>query len=171
MLRTLIVTAALLVPAAGGALAVSPTECEDQRALYPKAWKDTAGDKRLFDCQSHYADGLRIKLGRPDSAGRVLMSLVTLTRGERPAEDATKDVYRIWLDKEQAARLMGGKYLATIMRKEDSCWIRGDLSGDVVFFMDNANPAPDSKEAGSFYNKAPRISVFNGNAYECAPSR
>ena len=44
---------------------------------------------------------------------------------------------------------------------------RGDLSGDSVFFLDNANPKPDGTDAGSFYNKAPRFSVFQGDSYEC----
>ncbi len=33
--------------------------------------------------------------------------------------------------------------------------------------MDNANPKSDGPDAGSFYNKAPRFSVFQGDAYEC----
>ena len=79
-------------------------------------------------------------------------------------------VLRIWLDKEQTQRLRDGKYLATAVRKEKSCWIRGDLNGDTVFFMDNADPpADDEKEAGAFYNKAPRFSVYGGNAYDCEP--
>jgi hypothetical protein len=45
--------------------------------------------------------------------------------------------------------------------------IRGDLSGDSVFFLDNANPKPDGPDAGSFYNKAPRFSVFQGDSYQC----
>jgi hypothetical protein len=36
-----------------------------------------------------------------------------------------------------------------------------------VFFLDTANPKPDSPDAGSFYNKAPRFSVFQGDSYEC----
>src|SRR5260370_168743 len=78
-----------------------------------------------------------------------------------------------WLDKEQADRLQQGKYFATITRQRESCWIRGALSGaddgkeDSVFFMDSANPKPDGPDAGSFYNKAPRFSVFQGDAYEC----
>jgi hypothetical protein len=37
--------------------------------------------------------------------------------------------------------------------------------------MDNANPAADGirSGAGSFYNKAPRFSVFQGDAYDCKP--
>jgi hypothetical protein len=30
-----------------------------------------------------------------------------------------------------------------------------------------ANPKPDSPDAGSFYNKAPRFSIFHGDSYEC----
>jgi hypothetical protein len=36
-----------------------------------------------------------------------------------------------------------------------------------VFFMDNAGDHPDRDDAGSFYNKAPRFSVFQGDAYTC----
>ncbi len=35
--------------------------------------------------------------------------------------------------------------------------------------MDNVNPKSDGADAGSFYNKAPRFSVFQGDAYECEP--
>ena len=84
--------------------------------------------------------------------------------------EQTHGVLRIWLDKEQTQRLLDGNYFATVVRKEKSCWIRGDLNGDTVFFMDNANPpADDEKEAGAFYNKAPRFSVYRGNAYDCEP--
>ena len=66
-----------------------------------------------------------------------------------------------------------GKYFATIVRQKGSCWIRGALSGpddgqaDTVFLLDMANPKSDSPDAGSFYNKAPRFSVFQGDSYEC----
>jgi hypothetical protein len=33
--------------------------------------------------------------------------------------------------------------------------------------MDNVNPPADGPDAGSFYNKAPRLSVFQGDAYDC----
>ena len=55
------------------------------------------------------------------------------------------------------------------MRTQESCWIRGDLSGDPVFFMDNADAQADGPDAGAFYNRAPRISVFKGASYTCAP--
>ena len=55
------------------------------------------------------------------------------------------------------------------MRTQESCWIRGDLSGDPVFFMDNADAQPDSDGAGAFYNKAPRIGAFKGAHYTCEP--
>ena len=36
--------------------------------------------------------------------------------------------------------------------------------------MDNASPAADEPDkAGEFYNKAPRFSVFGGDAYVCEP--
>jgi hypothetical protein len=66
-----------------------------------------------------------------------------------------------------------GKYFATIVRQKGSCWICGALSGpddgqaDSVFLLDMANPKSDSLDAGSFYNKAPRFSVFQGDSYEC----
>jgi hypothetical protein len=46
------------------------------------------------------------------------------------------------------------------VRKEESCWIRGDLSGDSAFVMDSADPPTDEPDnAGSFYNKSPRFSI------------
>ena len=59
------------------------------------------------------------------------------------------------------------------VRKADGDGIRGALSGpddgdsDSVFFLDMANPKPDSPDAGSFYNKAPGFSIFHGDSYDC----
>jgi hypothetical protein len=158
--------------------AVAPDECEQQRARYPKNWNDVSRERLLFTCTSHYSGSLRIMIGETDRGGRALMSLVPLKgHGPEATQDPTRDVYRIWLDREQARRLKAGHYFATILRQRDSCWIRGALGtgkgeSDQVFFMDNVNPAADRpKEAGSFYNKAPRFSVFAGDAYSCEASK
>ena len=160
------------------ALAVSPDECEHQRSQYPKNWTDVSHEKALFDCNSHYSGAIRVKVGASDSAGRTLISIVPLKRGSAgptedaskpPVEDTSRPIYRIWLDKEQFKRLTDGKYFATILRKENSCWIRGDVDKDEVFLMDNADAPADGPDAGSFYNKAPRFSVFQGDEYECTP--
>ena len=159
---------ALIAGAIGSAAAFAPDGCEQQRAQYPANWNDTAREKPLFTCSSHYNDPYRVKIGETDSAGRTMMSLVPLSRPDL-VEQPT-GILRIWLDKEQAQRLRDGKYLATVVRKEESCWIRGDLAGDTVFFMDNADPPADEPDkAGSFYNKAPRFSVFANDAYYCEP--
>jgi hypothetical protein len=71
------------------------------------------------------------------------------------------------LDEEQFNRLKTGKYFATIVRKQDSCWIRGDLNGGSIFFLDNAPSTPDGPGAGAFYNKSPRFSAFKSDAYTC----
>jgi hypothetical protein len=160
----------LLIALAGGtigpAAAFAPDGRERQRALYPANWSDTSREKALFICQSPRDDPVRIKIGASDSVGRTLMSVVPLARST--LAEQTDAVLRIWLDKEQAARLREGKYFATVVRKEDSCWIRGSLNDDIIFFMDNANPPPDDKDAaGEFYNKAPRISIFRGEYYNC----
>jgi hypothetical protein len=152
------------------AIAIDVNECEQQRTQYPKNWNDVSHEKVLFDCVSHYAGGIRVKVSATDGDGRTLISLVPLNEGDAgPTEDTSKTIYRIWLDKEQFGRLAGGAYFATILRKETACWIRGDLDGGAVFFMDNSNQPADGLRpgAGSFYNKAPRFSVFQGNAYEC----
>jgi hypothetical protein len=142
--------------------------CQLQRNQYPHKWNDTASEKPLFTCQSHYNGTFRIKIGARDVAGRTMMSLVPVSQAGKVEQ--ARAILRIWLDKEQTQRLREGKYFATVMRKEKSCWIRGDLSGDRVFFMDNADPpADDEKQAGAFYNKAPRLSVYGGNAYDCDP--
>jgi hypothetical protein len=169
-----ILVASFMILTTSMAAAVNSNECKIERAQYPSHWNDVAKDTALFDCQSHYAGALRIKLGRPDSGGRTLMSLVPLKQGgTSPAEDTSGTIFRIWLDKEQTSRLREGKYFATIVRTEKSCWIRGDLAKDQVFFMDNANPEPDGlrPDTGSFYNKAPRFSVFRGDAYDCAATK
>ncbi len=153
-----------------GAHAVRPDECEQQRKLYPAVWADVSREQALFDCASHYSGALRIKLGPTDRAGRAIMSLVPLKQsGETAVEDPSSGVYRIWLDKEQIARLKAGKYFATIVRREGSCWIRGSLDKDPIFLLDTADPRPDTPDAGSFYNQAPRMSAFDGDAYECKP--
>lgn len=156
------------------AAAVDANECKLQRAQYPQNWNDVSKDTALFDCTSHYKGALRVKVGETDSAGRTLMSLVPLNESSgKPVEDTSKTIFRIWLDTEQTGLLKAGKYFATIVRKENSCWIRGDLAKDPVFFMDNANPPADGIQpgAGSFYNKAPRFSVFQGNEYDCAATK
>ena len=168
--------AALCLLLASPALAIRPDECEQQRALFPKEWNDVTKEKPLFYCWSHYSGALRVTLGAVDDKGRRLLSLVPLEEHRANAkQDKSRDVFRIWLDKEQADRLQQGKYFATITRQRESCWIRGALSGpydgkgDSEFFMDNVNPKSDGADAGSFYNKAPRFSVFQGDAYECEP--
>lgn len=166
--------AALLLSLTNAAVAVAPDECEQQRAVYPKEWNDVSGDHAIFSCSSHYAGSINIMLGSADRDGRRLMSIVPLSQGKGSAQDTSKDVSRIWLDREQVGRLEAGKYFATIVRQRTSCWIRGALSTDdgkqdAVFFMDNANPRSDGlrEDSGSFYNKAPRFSVFLGDAYTC----
>jgi hypothetical protein len=165
----------LAVMTPGVSLAVSPDECGEQRSQYPKEWNDVSKETPVFTCTSHYAGAIKIRLGKPDDAGRRLMSLV---RDNRDSQDGPREVvYRIWLDKEQVRRLQEGKYFATIVRQQTSCWIRGaleaDNGGDTVFFLDNGSAAADGirPEAGPFYNKAPRFSVFLGNAYDCARAK
>jgi len=163
--------------AVGPAASFELNGCKQERNEYPKEWNDTASEKPLFTCYSHYDGIFRIKIGASDGAGRTLMSLVPVSRPG--VVEQTHGVLRIWLDKKQTQRLREGKYLATVVRKEKSCWIRGDLDGDTVFFMDNANPpADDEKNAGEFYNKAPpfsvygsNASVYGSNAYDCEPMK
>jgi hypothetical protein len=169
---------AVLALSVQAASAVAPDECEQQRAAYPRQWSDVSADRAIFTCSSHYSGGIEIMLGKPDREGRRLMSIVAFApRKDRPS-DTSKPVYRIWLDKAQADRLQAGKYFATAVRQESSCWIRGSLSADdgkqdTLFFMDNANPRSDGLrgEAGPFYNRAPRFSVFQGDAYTCERAR
>jgi len=157
------------------AVAVGPDECERQRAEYPKVWNDVSSERPLFICSSHYAGSVKIAIGKAADGGRELMSIVPLEgSGTQAKQDSAQDVYRIWLDREQLGHLLAGRYFATVVRQQKSCWIRGALASDnaddTVFFMDNANPVPDDPaKAGSFYNKAPRFSVFRGNAYDCQP--
>jgi hypothetical protein len=177
-MRATIAAAALCLLTASPAAAVRPDECEQQRALFPKNWNDVSKEKPLFLCRPHYSGAFKVTLGAADDKGRRLMSLVPLEGTQEDAkQDTSKDVFRIWLDKEQVRRLEQGKYFATITRQRESCWIRGALSGpddgkeDSVFFLDNANAKPDGPDAGSFYNKAPRFSVFQGDSYECEPAK
>jgi hypothetical protein len=161
--------AGLFVATIQPAQAIRPDECEQQRALYPKNWNDISKEKPLFRCLSHYSDALWISISAPDDGGRILMSLVPHKKGNdnAPITDPAHPIHRIWLDKAQARRLKEGRYFGTVVRTEKSCWIRGDLSGDPIFFMDNADPKPDSPHAGAFYNKAPRIGSFKGHEYNC----
>jgi hypothetical protein len=168
----LIAALSLAIFAAGdAAVAVRADECEQQRADFPKDWNDVAGAKPLYRCQSHYEGALIVSLGAPDESGRSLMNLVPIEADEaiKIKIDDEHVVYRIWLDTDQVRRLQEGNYFATVVRTQESCWIRGDLSGDPVFFMDNANPQPDSADASAFYNRAPRITAFKGSTYTCEP--
>jgi hypothetical protein len=135
-----LLTIGTVVPAAGFA----PNGCEQQRKQYPDKWNDTASEKPLFTCHSHYNGIFRIKIGVGDGAGRTMMSLVPVS--PPGTIEKTHGVLRIWLDKEQTQRLRDGKYFATVVRKEKSCWIRGDLNGDTVFFMDNADPPANGRK-------------------------
>ena len=123
------------------AFAFAPNGCQQQRAMYPKQWDDVSKEKLLFLCSSHYVDPIRITISQPDEHGRQLMSFVPIEGSDDQAkQDAKKHVYRIWLDHEQAERLLQGKYFATIVRRERSCWIRGDLSDDALFFHGQYEP-------------------------------
>lgn len=160
----------LAVAATTRAGAFAADGCEQQRKQYPANWNDTSAEKILFICESQ-GGHFYVKMGATDGAGRTAMSLVPFTRTNAGAIAETgHDVLRIWLDKEQTGRLRDGKYMATVVRKENSCWIRGDLDEDVVFFMDNAHPpADDPGAAGSFYNKAPRFTVLGSAFLSCEP--
>jgi len=155
------------------ALAVRPNECELQRARYPAVWNDVSKERGLYDCISHYSGALRIKIGDTDGAQRTLMSIVPLRHEGKGvfSEDPSRRIYRIWLDKKQLNRLMTGEYFATIVRKQGSCWIRGDLNGDPIFFLDNAPSTPESPGIGAFYNNSPRTSAFKGDAYTCEATK
>ena len=96
---------ALLLATMHSAFAIRPDECEQQRALYPERWNDVSREKPLFICTSHYSGSLWVMVGRTDRAGRTLMSLVRLKGSDADAvPDPSKDVYRIWLDREQLRR-------------------------------------------------------------------
>jgi hypothetical protein len=166
--RRIALAIALVVGATTAAAAFAPDGCEQQRKQYPEKWNDTSTERKLFICESQRGR-YYVKIGATDAAHRTLMSLVPFSRSNTGAISETgQDVLRIWLDKEQTARLRDGKYMATIVRKEDSCWIRGSLDHDVVFLMDNARPREDNpKVAGSFYNKAPRFTVLGSDYLPC----
>lgn len=150
------------------AAAFAPDGCERQRKQYPDKWDDTSAEKKLFICESQRGR-YYVKIGATDAERRTMMSLVPFSRSNTGEISETgHDVLRIWLDKEQTARLRNGKYLATIVRREDSCWIRGSIDHDVIFVLDNARPpADDPKFAGNFYNKAPRFTVLGGDYLSC----
>ncbi len=168
-----VITIALAMVKPTTSYAVRPDECEQQRAQYPKVWTDVSKEKALYDCLSHYSGALRIKIGETDESQRTMMSIVPLWyerwyEGRGAFSEAPEQgVYRIWLDEEQLTRLKAGKYFATVVRKEVSCWIRGDLNGDAIFFLDNASTTADRPGIGAFYNKSPRISAFKGDSYSC----
>ena len=161
---------ALVVAATVQARAFAPDGCEQQRKQYPAKWNETSAEKTLFTCESQQGRFF-VKIGATDDAGRTLMSLVPFSRTNAGLKVETgQDALRIWLDKEQTRRLRDGKYFASIVRKEDSCWIRGNIGEDVVFLMDNANPPEDNPgAAGLFYNKAPRFSVLGDGYVNCEP--
>jgi hypothetical protein len=166
--RRIALAIALVVGATTAAAAFAPDGCEQQRKQYPEKWNDTSTERKLFICESQRGR-YYVKMGATDAARRTLISLVPFTRSNTGEITETgQNVLRIWLDKEQTARLRDGKYMATIVRREDSCWIRGSIDHDVVFLMDNARPREDNpKVAGSFYNKAPRFTVLGSDYLPC----
>ena len=170
---SLTLAALLLAVLATGnsAVAVREDECEQQRADFPQDWNDVLKAEPLFHCQSHYEGTMLVSVGAPDKSGRSLMNLVPIApEGEIKLKlDDTHQVHRMWLDADQTKRLREGRYFATVVRTQESCWIRGDLSGDPVFFMDNVEVRPDSDGNSAFYNRAPRISAFKGAHYTCEP--
>ena len=128
-MRGIMSAAALCMLITSPAGAVGPDECKQQRALFPKEWNDVSTEKPLFSCRSHYSGRLQVTLGAADDQGRRLMSVVPLKWNEDDAkQDTSKEVFRIWLDKDQVQRLQEGKYFATIVRRENSCWIRDGCS-------------------------------------------
>lgn len=159
--------ASLLLPA--GAAAFPEDGCERQRALFPAEWADISKEKPRFLCQGK-GMRLRVSTGAPDTAGRVPMSLSEIVHD---GGEQVGTVWRIWLDAEQERRLAEGRFLATLVRGETACWIRGyiDPETSAVFLMDNAKPLPDGPDAGMFYNKAPRFSFFQGTALSCEPEK
>src|SRR5260370_22895485 len=151
---------AVLLANLSGAHAVRPDECEQQRKLYPEVWADVSQEQALFECASHYAGSLRIKLGAADGSGRALMSLVALKWfGQTALEDPASGIFRIWLDREQVDRLKAGKYFATIVRREGSCWIPGNLHKDPCFPLASADPPAETPNAASLCNLARRRAV------------
>ena len=169
--RRIVLAIALVAGATVQAAAFAPDGCEQQRKQYPDKWDDTSTEKKLFICESQRGRYF-VKIGATDAARRTLMSLVSFSRSHTGEITETQDVLRIWLDKEQTARLRDGKYMATMVRREDSCWIRGSTDHDLVFLLDNARPQPDDpKFAGSFYNKAPRFTVLGGDYLSCEPAK
>ena len=65
-----LLTAGSVVPAASFEL----NGCQLQRVQYPHKWNDTASEKPLFTCSSHYNGSFRIKIGTSDGAGRTMMN-------------------------------------------------------------------------------------------------
>jgi hypothetical protein len=164
---------ALIVGATAPGVAFAPDGCEQQRKQYPPDWNNTSAERKLFICESQ-GGRYYVKIGATDEAGRTLMSLVPFSRANASPTstgsivETGHDVLRIWLDQEQTTRLHDGKYFATVVRREDSCWIRGSIDEDVIFLMDNAHPKEDDpKAAGAFYNKAPRLILLGGNSLSC----
>jgi len=118
--RRIVLAIALVAGATTGAAAFAPDGCEQQRKQYPEKWDDTSTERKLFICESQRGRYF-VKIGATDAARRTLMSLVPFTRSSTGEISETgHDVLRIWLDKEQTARLRDGKYMATMVRREDS---------------------------------------------------
>ena len=163
---------ALCLMAASGAATAQRYEdpCAKQRALYPPDWDDVSRETPLFTCNAG-GDFIQVRVAATDAAGRTLMSLVPMRREDGDTHNPSAGVYRTWLDPAQTRRLRAGRYFATLVRREETCWERGFLDESPLFFMDNRNPPADRSRGGSFYNKAPRFSVFAGSAFRCEPAK
>jgi hypothetical protein len=169
----MLLSALLAGPFALQARAVSGTECEDQRAFYPKDWKDTSDQKVILECKVSQSPPVFVKIGKPDRRGLTPVSVIPHGMDEKGNSDlADPKVLRIWLDAEQTKRLKAGRYFATVLRDEEACFIRGHVAdGGTIFFIDGANPKSDYADKGSFYNKAPRFGVMGTDMIECKAAR
>ena len=88
---------------------------------FPKEWNDVSKEKLLFFCWSNCSSAFKVTLGAGDKEGRRLIESRSLANDKKAKQDTSKDVFRIWLDREQTRRLEDGKYFATIVRQKGSC--------------------------------------------------
>jgi len=164
--------AVILSLTAERSLAFEEDGCEKQRKQYPKIWNDVSKEKIVYRCYAHYLGSFIVRIGETDRKGRTQMS-IQIGSHERAATIKEVTIYRMWLHKEQLKRLREGKYFATVVRKESSCWVRGDLDDDLIFFMDNTEAAlarPDADNEGGYFSGG-SFGAFGSNSIECEPGK
>jgi hypothetical protein len=117
--RRLISLAAALAAIPGVAWAIAEDQCERDRNILAKNWKEIPAKTLLFVCHDHYVSEMKVLLTPRDTGD---FTLTVAVEGE---------VYRAIILGKDVGRLRAqtGSY---VLNSEKSCLIRGNLSAPAI---------------------------------------